>query len=387
MTPLLLILIASVLAVAQFRTSVDVALVDVTVVDSKGQPVEGLTASDFEVTVEGQRRPVVAIDYIRVAGEVSVTAEAAPAAPNSASTAKVRPRSRSVVFLLDDLSFKPQPAQSLGSTLERLLPLLGEQDLVGVTTTSGRGPTVTPTLDHSSILAALPRLAGRRDDTSAPFMIGIDEALASETRQGVADMVRRECEILALGNRCGSMVRAAARREAALVERRTEEQLTAIRETISWMKNLAEPRVLILVSDGIAGEVRHDLAEQLGRVSEAATAASVRLYALTGVADDADVSDLTFERRRARVSERRFLSRGVQTVAAAAGGESFLVIGQPDRFLRRIALETSAMYQLAVQIQPPSADDPAFLDVEVMVKRRGTTVRLKPFALRGRGAK
>jgi len=148
------------------------------------------------------------------------------------------------------------------------------------------------------------------------------------------------------------------------------------------MKSLEQPRVMILVSDGIAADVRNELAGQVRTLSEAGTSAGVQVYALTGVGDGADVSDITPERRSARVSERRYLASGVQTMTAAAGGESFLVVGQPDRFMQRIVLETSAVYQLAVQIEPPSASESPFLDVRVKVKRPGVTVRVKPLAQR-----
>ena len=69
-------------------------------------------------------------------------------------------------------------------------------------------------------------------------------------------------------------------------------------------------------------------------------------------------------------------------MTTAAGGESFLVVGQSDRFMQRIVLETSAVYQLAVQIEPPSASESRFLDVRVKLKRPGVTVRVKPLAQR-----
>lgn len=184
------------------------------------------------------------------------------------------------------------------------------------------------------------------------------------------------------GESCGSLVLAAARREAREAVRRTEDQFASIRAIIERMKGLVEPRVMILVTDGIAAAIDQDLPRQLRGLSEAAAAASVQLYALTGVADGADASDVTPERRQARVSESRFLNRGVQTVATAAGGASFLVVGQPDRFLQRILRETSAIYRLAVEIQAPSATASPFLDVRVKVDRRGATVRVTPRALR-----
>lgn len=377
------LLLISTSAPGQFRASVDLVVVEVAVLDSAGRPVEGLTTSDFDVTVSKRPSSVVAVDFLRVtnvptalAGGVSTAGDGMPSGLVS------RPRSRSVVFVLDDLSFEPTPAKEIGLAFERLLPLLGTSDLVGFTTTSRLGPSVAPTLDRVQILDALSQLSGRRETISAPFFIGIDEALASASRSASTAMVRRECEILTLGEGCGTMVRAAARREAIAAVHRTESQMAAVVETILSMRDLPEPRLMILVSDGIATDARNDLADQLRAVSETATSAGVLVYALTGVGDGADVSDITFERRGARVAERRFLASGVQTLASAAGGQSFVVVGQPNRFLQRIVMETSAVYQLAVQIPPPSAGESRYLDIKVKVKRRGLTVRVKPLALR-----
>lgn len=367
----------------QFKAAVHVAAIDVTVVDSQGNPVEGLTAADFDVTVAKRPGPVLAVDFIRLGSRASF-APPAPIAAAPAAPSDVRPaRSRNVLFLLDDLSFKPLPAKELGLALEHLMLMVDADDVVGMATTSGMGPNVTPTVDRAPIRAALKELRGRREELSAPFVIGIDEALAAGTiRTSSSAMTERECAIVQLGQSCPSMVGAAARREAIAAVRRTADQVRAIRDTIGWMKSLPEPRVLIVVSDGIAPDPGHDLGDQLRQLSEAATAAGVLVYALTGVGDAVDVSDISYERRRARVSERRFLSGGVQTVASAAGGQSFVVVGQPNRFLQRIVRETSAIYQLAIEIPAPSGRDPRYLDVRVKVKRPGVTVRVKPLALR-----
>jgi len=221
------------LASRQIRVSVDVVLVTATVVDSRGRPVEGLTPADFDVTVARRQSPVLTVEYVSLSPQPSHVAGISES-PDDRPGATDRPhgRSRSIVFLLDDLSFRPEPARELGLALERLLPLLGDNDVVGLTTTSCLGPSVTPTVERSPILAALSRLAGRRELTSAPFVIGIDEALGSETRSASNGMVRRECELLPLGGSCGSMVMAAARREASAAVRRTEDQVKAIAATI-----------------------------------------------------------------------------------------------------------------------------------------------------------
>jgi VWFA-related protein len=375
-----LILLASTALVdaQQVRVSVQVAVVDVTVVDSRGTPIEGLGPTDFTVTVDGQPSPVVTLEYLRVDRPRSTSGNGTGETERDARS----PGGRSVVFVLDDLSFKPQPPRALGISVDRLVRMLGQQDRVGLTTTSGLGPTIAPTTERPALQDVLSRLTGRRDDTAAPFYVGIDEALALQSRQGATNLVKRECALLGRGGGCGAQVLSATRREAILAVRRTEEQIQSLRETIEWMQALPEPRVLILLSAGIAADPRHNLREQVRALSDAAANAAVQLYALTDVADVADVSDLTLERAQARRAEARFLNRGVQTFAAAAGGEAFLVVGEPDRFLQRILLETSATYRLGVRINQASTDATKFLDMRVKVNRRGATTRARHRAMR-----
>lgn len=364
----------------QFRTSVQVAIVDATVVDSRGNPVSDLQASDFRVTIDGKSSRIVALEYVRVDGgadrDGSLTAHTGSLAPDRVPDG-TGPDSRSVVFLFDDLSFDARPPRALGLAIERLLPLLGVRDRIGLATTSGSGPTVSPDLDHAAIGAALRRLSGRRDDNTAPFFVGIHEALAIDMRASAQGLVQRECRIVALADSCGGLLTGVARRTAALAVRRTEEQVEALRRTIEWMADLPGHRVLIFISDGIAADPRHELHRQVRGIGDVAAAAGVQLYALTNRGDTADVRDLTFERARARSDESRFLNQGVQTFAAAAGGEAFLVVGQPNRFLERIARETSAFYRLGVQVDGAPADPSKLLDVKVTVDRRGVSVRAR----------
>src|SRR5438067_2131703 len=63
-----LILLISVVHAQQpsprFRSGVDVVGVDVTVVDDRGRPIEGLGPSDFTVRIDGRPRRVVSAEFI-----------------------------------------------------------------------------------------------------------------------------------------------------------------------------------------------------------------------------------------------------------------------------------------------------------------------------------
>jgi VWFA-related protein len=369
-----------------FRSGVDVVTVDVSVVDKDGHPIKGLRPENFTVTLNGKPRPVRALDYVEAGAP---GAPASPRAPEPAGSSSPARTGRVIVILFDDLSYKPGPGRGLVESALRLLPTFAADDLVGVTTTSGLGPTVNPTRDHATVEAALrdKRLVGRYDDSAAPFFIGMDEAL--EIERGVpADtleqVVTRECSIVFPSpgqpprperEFCPHLVEAAARRLAQTTVTRTEMQLAAYESLISALKPAPAPRVIVALTNGMAtSAARGELQQQLEPVSRAASDAGVQFYALTETAEGADGGDLTVERAQARRVEGRFLSDGIQTVASAAGGQTFLVTGTADRFFRRIYDETAGFYRLAIDAPNPRA--PArYLKAKVTVNAAGATVR------------
>src|SRR5690348_446100 len=99
-----------------FRGGVDLVTFDVRVVDKDGKPVPGLTANDFTVTLDGQRRPVRAIDYMTFGSGTAkdATASSAPAAANAPAPAASAPRGgRVILFVVDDVSARPLEIVSL----------------------------------------------------------------------------------------------------------------------------------------------------------------------------------------------------------------------------------------------------------------------------------
>ena len=52
---------------AQFKTGIEIARIEVSVLDEQGRPVAGLTPADFTLLENGQPRPIVAFDEVRLA--------------------------------------------------------------------------------------------------------------------------------------------------------------------------------------------------------------------------------------------------------------------------------------------------------------------------------
>jgi VWFA-related protein len=370
----------------QFRASVNVATIDVAVVDKNGSPVAGLTPEQFTVKLGGKVRKVALLDY-RFVGELAAPGgiDLRPAQPGLPSPAAAfGPRvawdgGRTMLLVLDDLSYLPKPAQQLGNGIERMLPSLATVDRLGFVSTSGRSPSIHPTADHAAVLTAVKRVSGQRADETAPFFIGVGEALAMQrgVRSVVKEVLDRECGTSGGEINCPERVARAARALADSTLRRTQQQVEALTTAITWMAAQPEPRVIVWISAGFAADPAFDLGAQLRGISAAAATAGVALYGMTGLVDDIDMRDMSYLRTRARRLEGTYLNHGLQTLVAAAGGESFLVAGQPDRFFNRILNETSAVYRLAVSLTgTETAKD--LTEIRVTVDRRDVTMRVRP---------
>lgn len=387
-----------------FRGAVDLVTLDVTVVDRDGQPITGLTPDDFLVTLNGERRAVRVLDYLEFGGLSDLTSEPLAQVSNQTSPAAQRRGGRVILLVVDDLSARPAQMVALRTAAQHMLQTLDLGDLVGLATTSGLGPVINPTRERSAVRAALEsrEIVGRYDETTAPFYISVPEAIEINQVGGqvfaheatdlannattFAKVVNRECPLfLAPGERsddtCSAKVQRAAVHLAESITHRASAQLAAYGHLIDALRSAPTPRVIIALSDGLAaGADRGDFSE-LDPVARAAAKAGVQFYALTEMPDMVDLADIGPERAAARRVEGEYLTSGVQTVAEAAGGEAFRVVGQADRFFRRIIAETSGMYQLGVEM-PTTAPAGDFLNAKVSVRRPGVTVRTNTHALR-----
>src|SRR3954466_11603137 len=91
-----LMFVAAAAVIAQVRETVNVNVIEVpvTVVDSSGNPIRGLTAANFELLDQGKKREVTSFDKIDFGAAESVTA-----------ISPLNPAARRTFLLLFDLGF------------------------------------------------------------------------------------------------------------------------------------------------------------------------------------------------------------------------------------------------------------------------------------------
>jgi VWFA-related protein len=404
-----------------FRSTTSLVLVDVTVLDKDGKPVPGLAADDFQVKLDGQVRPVRAVTYEQIANPLAApeialaepdVAGGAPGAPTRVESSKnappPAPRRRVIVIMVDDLSLTPSRGKSMLAAAARFVQSLPPTDLVGYTTTS-QSANLNPTPDHLAVQVALPRLVGQMNDPRqlpGPA-VGIDEGI--EIRGGdsaqLDAVIIRDCypgvtppspSGQALENTaCGEDVGRKARQVGAVAEATARRQIQSYLEAVAALHDVPGLKQLVVISDGLALPRRTQEAVALDPLAKTAAAAGVQVTVLSEESSGADVTDTDHSLGGARspglvltgqlaAQVRRAddlsLRQGVQTVADLTGGTYYQVVGLADPLFARIALATSAMYELGVEAPDKSTPGRDFA-LAVHVNRSGLTARANRHAL------
>src|SRR5438132_9332836 len=123
----LIILVAAVVALAQVRETVNVNVIEVpvTVVDSSGNPVRGLTKENFELYDQGKKRVITSFDKIDFGTAESLSA-----------ISPLNPAARRTFLLLFDLGYSsPNSLQRAQDAARRFVKQsVQPRDLVGVGT-------------------------------------------------------------------------------------------------------------------------------------------------------------------------------------------------------------------------------------------------------------
>jgi VWFA-related protein len=405
-----------------FRSTTSLVLVDVTVLDKDGKPVPGLTADDFQVKLDGQVRPVRAVTYEQIATPLAAPSVALePIAPNGSPTRvestsgapPPAPRHRVIVIMVDDLSLTPSRGKGMLAAAARFVEALPPTDLVGYTTSS-QSASMNPTPDHLAVQVALPRLVGQMSDPRllpGPA-VGIDEGIqiADGDSALLNQVIDRDCfpgavppdpsSFLNTRNPCPDDVARKARQLGRMAESTSYQQVQSYLEAVGALRTVPGLKQIILISDGLSLARRSQAAAALEPLAKLAAAAGVQVSVLSEEPLGSDVLDadqylhalvsltpgqpppvltgqLQAELRR---SDALTLRQGVETVADLTGGTFYQVIGTADPFFTRIALATSAMYELGVEAPDKSAPGKDFA-LAVHVNRNGLTARANRHAL------
>ena len=361
-----------------FRAGVELVSIDVTALDGTGRQVTDLTATDFLIEIDGEKRQVATAEYIRSADplrQIGAPHKVVVADETfSSSNAKGAPRGRLILMLIDQGNIRIGAARSAMSSAKKFVDTLTPDDRVSVVAVPGPGELVEFTNDHDKVREALLRIVGTSDALRSRFDLSITEAMALYMRsnaQLAAEVVLRSCGSLAGTDfdRCEREVDADAAEVVNEIRRRTQESVHGMRTVLQGLAGIEGPKSVIVVSEGLIFEGLGGETDDLASIA-ADSRASIDVLLLDVPRFDA--SQVT--RPSTPREDRELQMVGLEQLAGAARGELYRINTSAEYALDRISRALDGYYLLGVESRPDDRNGRRHR-LGVKSARRGVTIR------------
>src|SRR5688572_1262341 len=233
-----------------FKSGVELVMVDAQVVDKKGNPIPGLTADKFEVTIDGKKRPVVSAELIDSA--TGMPAAAAGAASAAAGAALRSSAGNLYILAIDQGSFRAVNSPSVVHAVREFAKRVNPADYVGVISFPSPGTRIDPTRDRQALEAAVMKLTGfAQIKQNRRPQFGITDAvdIASRDPDALARAVQRNCPAGDLT--CARQLENEANEVVSLLELQAAKSLHGMREVVGTLKSLEGRKTVVVISAGI----------------------------------------------------------------------------------------------------------------------------------------
>lgn len=397
------------------RITTDLVQLDIIVTDRSGKPVKDLKREDFELLEDGKVQAITHFAQGTAAKPARWITSARPSGgtAGAAAPASLEPRSRYLVFMVDDLHISFENLTLAKRALSKFVKNnLMSGDLVAMATTSGQiGLLQQFTKERAAIDRAINRLyLQERKVTSAYDIPRISDYQAELIDMGDPDAIELAVqEILKLENpqaantpprggrssgssppgmgmsprdRAVQTARTKARMIVGENAHYTQSTLISLEATIRNLRDLPGQKLVILVSDGFfLGGSSASKVFDIRRVTDAATKSGVVIYSIDsrglvatlGFGDASQPSGFTPELpgQRERIESGAVNARkdGLNALARDTGG--YLVHNSNDLLggLQRVMEDNEYYYILAYE-PLASYSDGRFRKIEVRFPSR-----------------
>jgi VWFA-related protein len=393
---------AAVLAAQNFTESTQVVVVEVPVqVVRDGEPVKGLTASDFEVYDGRKKMPLTGFEVLDLT--TSAASQAGQAPPPITA--------RRHFLLLFDLSFsEPKAVFQARKAAEDMVRSLHPTDLVAVATYSNRGPQIALgfTSDRRQIMAAietlgLPELADRNPDplrlmvsaAEATQAMAQTQAPTGDAKASVQEAVLEDME---------KLYSESQRVEASAQKAKVAAFTTSISALARMMDAVDGRKYVVLLSEGYDSSLLQGSQDQEAQNEQSDAAAHGEIWNVDSGSRMGDTKSLNqveamleeFRRsdciveavdigglRAAGTTEGNSRGRGgkdsLLQIARGTGGELFENTNNLAGAMQEVLKRTSVTYVLAFQPDALKWDGTYHrLKVEVKGQPRGTRIVYRP---------
>ena len=352
---------------------------DITALDNNGRQVTDLTAAELEVEIDGSKRQVSTVEYIRSADPLRVIGPPrkveVPDETFSSSNAKGAPSGRLIVLLIDQGNIRTGAARSSMNSAKKFVDTLTAEDRVAVIAVPSPGELVDFTTDHDKVREALLRVVGTADTIRSRFNLSITEAMAiymNSDIQMAAEVILRECagaSAAAELERCEREVEQDSAEIMNEIRHRTQDSVNGMRAVFKSLGSLEGPKSVILISEGLIFDGLG------GETDELAAIAADSRATLDVLLLDVPQFDASQSRRPTTPREDRNLQvTGLEQLAGAARGELYRINVAADFAFDKISRSLDGYYLLGVESRPDDRNGRRHR-IGVKTTRRGVSIR------------
>ena len=379
----------------KFPAQVEQVTVDAVVTDKKGNPIAGLTASDFTVLEDGVPQAIVNFEAVQLPTSPAATTPPKPRV--SSNTDPATRVGRTFVVVFDDIHMTRFNAQRAKVAIAEFLKNgVREGDRVTLVATGGTAWwTARMEAGRDGIIALLKRLEGRNIPDPSQDRMSDYEAMRIQVYNDAeaSARVRRRYESMGViqpdraqnqrtSDTLGDpIVRSKAGDVYFQAVSKNRITLGLLERVLSSLSSSKGRKAVILVSDGFIYDPNLDEFKTVVQASRRANAAiySVQSGGLSGMSEfmtaefgnalaDQDVGSALLDNSLA--------AEGSDSLASDSGG--FVVRNTNDlaRGIQRIALESQSYYLIGYN-PTNTKPDGRFRKIEVRLARKGIDVRAR----------
>jgi VWFA-related protein len=378
------------------RVYTELVQTDVMVFDKNGKFVNGLTADNFELRIDGKPRPIQAFEQITAGSDE----ESQLAAARGSTTINLkRPvpldRGRIVFFYIDDMHMDLAGLVAARKVITQFLDKeMGQNDQAAIASATGQiGFLQQLTSDRMVLRMALERLSPRNysvRDADRPPMGEYHALLIDRLDRDVFDFFVTETVRLNPGmsrDQAAAIVRSRAQSSQSQSARFNQITLGGLESLVRSAKNLPGRKVVFFLSGGFLIENRRgDSMSKLRDITNAAAKSGVVIYSmdtrgLVGSLHDVSTEQPFDPTGRLSLSTHQELvatQDGLNALAADTGGKAIFNTNDLKQGLAPAIKETSTYYLLAWKPDDEAQKRSRFRNLEVkLIGRPDLTVRVR----------
>lgn len=387
------------------RTNTELVQTAITVLDKKGNFVEGLKREQFELVVDGKPRPVTFFERIAAGSareqELATLADQTNNTTITPTIAPSRVPGRTIVFFIDDLHLSPDSMNRTRMMLQHFLDReMSSKDNVAIVSASGQVGFLEQFTNNRAVLdAAMARLIPRPYDAQGygygnstkmteymAFTIDTAKTDAKvlnfyieECMKGASTFRKARSQLAVIRASCETQVKNSARAVLMQAAQITQNTYNSLESVMRSAARAPGRKLAFLISDGFlldAGPHASAVRDKLDHVIDAAQRGGVVVYTIHSAGlvnstfmDPGNKRPFDSQGRLdiASTGELEATQDALSAIAHDTGGRALRGTNFFDRWVTTVLDETSNYYVVAWRPENEEEKQKKFRNVKITV--------------------